>query len=640
MERLKGLDDYFKSKSRAKLNVKQQQNTLGIPTMSEEEVRQSCVENQGYETPELNDKLYLHMRGFAKIENLEKYTGCKAIWLESNALDKIEGLDTLVECRCLYLAKNMINKIENLSCLLELRTLDLCNNRIRKIEGLSCLPHLDTLNISKNFLETAESIEHLTECRTLNTLDLCNNKLPAEDNVIEALKSITGLVTLNLNGNEITKLPQYRKKMIHAIPRMGYLDRPVDEVERIAAAAFFEGGAEAEKAAREGYREAQAQKRKDEMEQFKAWQADEREKRKNMPIEKKHELATRDEERRREREIEARKDAALEAKALEMGVSKLALHMMQGDGSINDFYEAQKAAVEANAAEKEAPRVEELPDAPPAAAGTDLNALDVLDTNSNNTTTTTAMPPAPPAGEEEEEEEEEAAVAETEEEKAIREQAEKEAAALKVKEDAEVAAVAAEKRKEEEEEAERAERVAESTFIWKQMQAAAKEEREREAALKRDKAAKSKVVELPEGADENFQPPEGNAQPLFWSEVEDIELARQVTATMFDFDAASEGLVKKFSKDVFTADACRSRWAELDAEQWSQPAEATNVASFKNYVSDSVLSAGAGKHGHGAQPSFENLSSMASGQLPGYLKLPTAFPSTNDILDEDLEELE
>ncbi len=621
MERLKGLDNYFKEKSRAKLRAAAERQPLGIPVMSEEEIRQTCVENGGYETAELNDKLYLHMRGYAKIESLDKYTGCKAIWLESNAISKIEGLDALKEVRCLYLAKNMISTIENLGSLYDLITLDLSNNRIRLIEGLSCLRNLDTLNISKNYLETAESIEHLTECSALRTLDLTNNKLPAQENIIEVLKAIPGLVTLSLNGNEITKLPQYRKKMIFSIPAMGYLDRPVDEIETLAATAFHEGGAEAEKAAREAYRDAQAQKRKDEMEQFKTWQAEEREKRKNMPAAKKFEIATADEERRRLREIEARKDAALEAKALELGVSKLALHMMNGDGSINEFYAAQKAAVEANelqTSEKEHPRVEELPEP----VKEDLDAEQIL------------MPPAPPSDPQPELEPE---PKESQEERLAREQEEAEAAAKKVKEDAE-------RKQEQDEERERAERVAESTYIWKQRQAAAKKEREAEAKAKREAATSARVVELPAGADENYEPDENVQSALFWTEAEDIELARQVTVTMFDFDATSASLVKAFDKADLTADACRHRWSQLDAEQWSQPAEDTlgsglSATSFHNYVNENMLNTG--EKGHGAQPSFENLSSMASGQMPGYLKIPTSFPSTEDIPeDDDLDTLE
>jgi len=47
---------------------------------------------QYYSTPSLNDILYLHYKGFEKIDNLEEFTGLKVIYLEGNAIKKIENL--------------------------------------------------------------------------------------------------------------------------------------------------------------------------------------------------------------------------------------------------------------------------------------------------------------------------------------------------------------------------------------------------------------------------------------------------------------------------------------------------------------------------------------------------------------------
>ena len=71
--------------------------------MTPERLRLACVEHGGYTQPALNDRLYLHFAGYRRIENLEPFTGLRALWLDSNGLAELRGLAHLGELRCLFL---------------------------------------------------------------------------------------------------------------------------------------------------------------------------------------------------------------------------------------------------------------------------------------------------------------------------------------------------------------------------------------------------------------------------------------------------------------------------------------------------------------------------------------------------------
>lgn len=184
----------------------------------------------------------------------------------------------------------------------------------------------------------------------------------------------------------------------------------------------------------------------------------------------------------------------------------------------------------------------------------------------------------------------------------------------------------------------RDERVAESFYIYKKQLEAQKSGR---AAI--PPPSKPSTWDTPAPVVEQKE------RPLYWSEAMDMQLAKLVKACVFDFDAISTTMQQLAVKNalaslavhnkpaLLTNEACRLRWAQLDAEQWSTVAPNSSAldTEFKVCISSAVLGAG-----HGSQPSYEALASMAAGTVPAYLKVPTAFPSVQDQqgdADSDLD---
>lgn len=219
-----------------------------------------------YCTPNLNDALYLHYKGFEAIENLEEFADLKVLYLESNCIAKIENLSNKSKLRCLYLQENLIRKIENLETLESLVTLNLSDNFITTIEGLDKNLELETLQLKRNKIgiNGLSDIEHLAKLKKLSSLDVSNNHIDCEnyEDFIQILEKMESLAVLYLQNNPICKkIPNYRKTLIARLKGLKFLDdRPVFPEERRFAEAFYYHGADAEREERRKFKQEEEDK--------------------------------------------------------------------------------------------------------------------------------------------------------------------------------------------------------------------------------------------------------------------------------------------------------------------------------------------------------------------------------------------
>ncbi|EKU21051.1 chc1-b-prov like-protein, partial [Nannochloropsis gaditana CCMP526] len=298
--------------------------------MTPEILRQLALNHDGYECPSLNDTLYLHFRGFRRIENLGPYTGLRALWLDSNGLTEIgEGLGGLRQLRCLYLQNNLLESLGKggkeggcLQGLTELVTLDVSGNRLLSLRGVEACPKLRTLVAGKNRLGSAgiessptaplphslpvseatefEALRPLAGLPSLHTLDLSHNHLVhALRAVLPALlpSLLPSLLSLTLEANPFVFEPasplpasiadgmcrplplsrpiattqDFRKLCLLALPRLKYLDRPIFPLERAVAEGWREGGKEGGEEVKQAWTRREEEAHRENLRVYRAW---------------------------------------------------------------------------------------------------------------------------------------------------------------------------------------------------------------------------------------------------------------------------------------------------------------------------------------------------------------------------------
>ena len=204
-----------------------------------------------YNTRSLNDKLYIHYKGFRKIENLADFTCLKVLYIEGNALDSLDGLQNNTELRCLYVQENCISRISDIENLVNLYTINLSDNLLTSVSNLDYKPKLETLLLQRNNIgrNGPEDLIEVLKLENLSVLDISHNKIEDPEVLTEVLYKMPKLSVLYLQGNPVCKkIQNYRKELIVNLPNLKYLDdRPVFPEDRRYAEAFKRGGVQEER---------------------------------------------------------------------------------------------------------------------------------------------------------------------------------------------------------------------------------------------------------------------------------------------------------------------------------------------------------------------------------------------------------
>ncbi|EAY22490.1 Leucine Rich Repeat family protein [Trichomonas vaginalis G3] len=215
--------------------------------ITEKMIKESIKKNGGYDTPRLNEKLYLHYLSITDITNLDQFTGLRSLWLNNNAISEIKGLSQLTNLNSLFLHNNLLEKIEGLENLHHLKNLILSYNYITQIEGLEGLHELNTLEIDHNKLKRPDSISGISAAPSITVLNISENGI--EDPAFaEYLPTLPNLRVLRNSGNPVCRnMSDHRRQLIAKNKELRYLDdTPVEDEDRRVIHAWARGGLSAE----------------------------------------------------------------------------------------------------------------------------------------------------------------------------------------------------------------------------------------------------------------------------------------------------------------------------------------------------------------------------------------------------------
>ena len=183
--------------------------------------------------------LTVRRRDLRRLADLERLVNVRSIDLVQNEIARMEGLDALANLEKLNMEENRVAQIENTEALVNLRELNLARNRLCRVENLA--PHLvrlTRLSLEGNRLTSLRGVAGLPE---LCELYVGENAV-AETREVFHLKQLPKLVILDLAGNPVCSVNEYRPYVLFTLRRVKVLDAVgVDAAEHAEARLRFAG---------------------------------------------------------------------------------------------------------------------------------------------------------------------------------------------------------------------------------------------------------------------------------------------------------------------------------------------------------------------------------------------------------------
>lgn len=178
------------------------------------------------------ETLNVNHEGLVKLGNLGGLVNLRQASFAHNRITSVEGLIYCTSLEDLSLEDNRVDSCENLQYCRSLRKLDLSRNELRIIHNFENIGSLTQLSIENNFIS---SLSALAQLSVLMELYIGNNEIEHMQE-IDHLKNLPKLIIMDLSGNLLCSLPDYRLYTLFRIRRLKVLDGSSVQIEEAAHA--------------------------------------------------------------------------------------------------------------------------------------------------------------------------------------------------------------------------------------------------------------------------------------------------------------------------------------------------------------------------------------------------------------------